>query len=71
MTGVGEKSGTLSTMLLKMADTFNEELNEYIEWLLALMEPVLIIIVAGIVLFTLLTLYLPIITLWKGMASVH
>jgi len=71
MTGVGEKSGTLSTMLLKMADTFNEELNEYIEWLLSLMEPVLILLVAGVVLLTLLTLYLPIISLWKGMASVH
>jgi type IV pilus assembly protein PilC len=60
MIGVGEATGALDTMLAKIADFYEEEVDVAVAGLLTLMEPVMIaflgIIVGGIV----IAMYMPI-----------
>ncbi|RKY40915.1 MAG: hypothetical protein DRP76_00950 [Candidatus Omnitrophota bacterium] len=65
MIAVGEQSGTLAEMLEKVANHFEEELDIRVNKFLTLLEPLLIVFVGGIVVFVLLSVYLPIIKLWQ------
>jgi general secretion pathway protein F len=60
MLRVGEESGTLDTMLMKVADIFDRETRSSVQRLLTLLEPVLIIglgmIVAGIIISILMAI---------------
>lgn len=67
MVSVGEQSGTLTEMLEKSAVYFEEELEERVNKFLTTLEPLLIIFVGGIVLFVLLSIYLPIFSMWQGL----
>ncbi len=49
MVGIGEDTGNIDGMLDKVADYYDEEVREATEQLIALMEPVMILILAGIV----------------------
>jgi len=60
MTSIGEKSGKLPEMLLKVADTYETEFNTSVERGLALMEPVLILLMGAAVGFIVLAILLPI-----------
>lgn len=60
MIAVGEKSGELEEMLVKVAETYDLEVETTISTLTALMEPLLILVMAGIVLFIILAVLLPI-----------
>lgn len=61
MIAVGEETGALDEMLIRMSDYFDKELSYMIESLMAVIEPVLILIVAlmvgGIVIATLLPMF--------------
>lgn len=61
MIQVGEESGELDTMLLKVADTFDAETSNAINRLMALLVPaltvVMTVVVAGIILAVLLPIY--------------
>ena len=63
MVNVGEESGELDTMLYKVADTFDEEVAVLTESLTRLMEPLMIIILGGIVGFIVIALFMPLIAL--------
>jgi len=63
MVDVGEETGELDTMLYKVADTFDEEVAVLTESLTALMEPLLIITLGGIVGFIVIALFMPLISL--------
>jgi len=67
MVSVGEQSGTLSDMLEKSANYFEEELEEKISRFLSMLEPLLIIFVGGVVMFIMLSIYLPIFSMWQGL----
>lgn len=67
MTAIGEKSGSLVEMLERVAVYFEEELDYRLNKFLTFLEPLLIIFIGGIVLFILLSIYLPIFTLWKAL----
>ncbi|MCM8823525.1 MAG: type II secretion system F family protein [Candidatus Omnitrophica bacterium] len=67
MVAVGEHSGSLAEMLIKVSQYFEEELDKRMNKFLSLLEPALIIIVGGIVMFVLLAIYLPIFKLWQGL----
>ncbi|MCM8773606.1 MAG: type II secretion system F family protein, partial [Candidatus Omnitrophica bacterium] len=67
MVAVGEHSGSLAEMLMKVSHYFEEELDKRMNKFLSLLEPALIIIVGGIVMFVLLAIYLPIFKLWQGL----
>jgi general secretion pathway protein F len=61
MIAVGEKSGELEAMLKKVADAYDEEVETRVVALTALLQPVLIIGMAGMVLFIVLAILLPIV----------
>ncbi|HEY0188705.1 MAG TPA: type II secretion system F family protein [Cellulomonas sp.] len=60
MIAVGEDSGSLDDMLEKVAVFYDEEVSTATEQLTAVMEPLLIVVVGGIVGTMLLALYMPI-----------
>ncbi len=60
MIGVGETTGALDTMLAKVADFYEEEVDTAVAGLLTLLEPVMISILGGIVGGIVIAMYLPI-----------
>ena len=60
MIQVGEQSGNLEEMLNKVADVFEREVETSIMRLTALLEPIMVLIMAGVVLFIILSIFLPI-----------
>jgi len=63
MVDVGEETGELDTMLYKIADNYDEEVAVLTESLTRLMEPILIIMLGGIVGFIVIALFMPLIAL--------
>ena len=63
MVDVGEETGELDTMLYKVADTYDEEVAVLTESLMSLMEPLLIIVLGGMVGFIVIALFMPLISL--------
>lgn len=59
MVAVGEESGGLDQMLVKIADFYDEEVNAAVETLTSVMEPIIIVILAIIMGGTLIAMYLP------------
>ncbi len=60
MLAAGEKSGGLDTMLLKVAKTCEQESETRITALTALLEPVMILVMGGVVGFIVLAILLPV-----------
>ena len=66
MIEVGEETGNLSEMLFKVADTYDEEVDIMVEGLSALLEPILIVVLATIVGFIVIAMFLPLIKLMQS-----
>ncbi|MGI8460944.1 MAG: type II secretion system F family protein [Solirubrobacterales bacterium] len=64
MVAVGEETGQLDTMLGKVADFYEAEVDAKVKALTSLLEPVMIIWVGGIVGFIVIAMYLPIFSLY-------
>lgn len=60
MTAVGEKTGKLSEMLGRTADYYDEELDNSLQTLSTMLEPILIVFVGAVILVIVLAIYLPI-----------
>lgn len=60
MIAVGEQSGTLEKMLVKVADSYEKEVETRIKALTSLIEPFMILFMGGIMLFIVLSILLPI-----------
>jgi type IV pilus assembly protein PilC len=60
MIGVGEATGALDTMLSKIADFYEEEVDVAVEGLLTLMEPIMIAFLGGAVGGIVIAMYMPI-----------
>ena len=63
MVGVGEETGALDTMLTKVADFFDAEIETTVNSLTSILEPVLIVAMGVIIGAMLIALYLPIFNL--------
>ncbi len=63
MVDVGEETGELDTMLYKVADTYDDEVAVLTESLMSLMEPLLIMVLGGMVGFIVIALFMPLISL--------
>jgi type IV pilus assembly protein PilC len=59
MIGVGEKTGGLDEMLSKIADFYDEEVNEAVTALTSIIEPVIIVFMGAIIGGILIAMYLP------------
>ena len=60
MAAVGEETGALDDMLNKVADFYEEEVDNAVDALSTLLEPFILVIIGGIVGFLVVALYLPI-----------
>ncbi|WP_437776137.1 type II secretion system F family protein [Sorangium sp. So ce1097] len=60
MVAVGEQTGALDTMLNKIADFYEEEVDVAVSALTSLLEPLLMVVVGGMVGVVLISMYLPI-----------
>src|SRR5262247_1766941 len=60
MIGVGEATGALDTMLGKIADFYEEEVDTAVAGLLTLLEPIMIAILGGVVGGIVIAMYMPI-----------
>jgi type IV pilus assembly protein PilC len=69
MVDVGEETGELDTMLYKVADTYDEEVAVLTDSLMSLMEPLLIVILGGMVGFIVISLFLPLIGLIEHLSK--
>jgi type IV pilus assembly protein PilC len=59
MVSVGEQTGSLSTMLGKIADFYDEEVDQTVTALISLMEPIMILFLGGLVGSIVVAMYLP------------
>ncbi len=66
LVGVGEETGDLQSMMGKVADYYDEEVDEATKKLLNLMEPAIIIFMAVFVVIIVLAIYLPMINMTKA-----
>jgi type IV pilus assembly protein PilC len=60
MIGVGEQTGALDTMLNKIADFYEDEVDVAVAALTSLLEPLMMVFIGGIVGVILISMYLPI-----------
>ncbi|HEY6758857.1 MAG TPA: type II secretion system F family protein [Baekduia sp.] len=59
MIGVGEETGALDTMLSKIADFYEDQVGAAVKQLASILEPVMIIVVGGMVGFIVISMYMP------------
>ena len=60
MMKVGESTGNLDTMLVKVADVFQDEIEELVGNMTKLIEPIILVVLGGMIAFVLIAMYLPI-----------
>lgn len=63
MIDVGEETGDLDSMLNKIADNYDEEVEVLVETLMSLLEPLMIVVLGSIVGFIVIALFLPLVQL--------
>ena len=66
LVAIGEETGDLQEMLTKTADYYDEEVKDATASLLALMEPAIMIFLAGFVLIIVLSIFLPMMNMTKA-----
>jgi type IV pilus assembly protein PilC len=66
MVGVGEETGALDTMLSKIADFYDDEVSAAVKALTSILEPVMIIFVGGIVGVIVISMYLPLFSVYNS-----
>ena len=59
MMSIGEETGQLDAMLMKVADFYEDEVEQAVKSLTSILEPVMIVVVGGMVGTILLAMYLP------------
>jgi type IV pilus assembly protein PilC len=59
MIGVGEETGAMDTMLSKIADFYEDQVNAAVKQLASILEPVMIVLVGGMVGFIVISMYMP------------
>jgi type IV pilus assembly protein PilC len=60
MTAIGEEAGALDTMLYKVAEFYEQEVNNAVDALSSLIEPMVMIVIGGVVGSMVIGMYLPV-----------
>jgi type IV pilus assembly protein PilC len=68
MVGVGEETGALDTMLEKVAEFYEDQVEASVKALTSILEPIMIIVIGGIVGFIVISMYMPLFTVYN---SIH
>ena len=66
MTEVGEESGQLSQMFDKIADFFDREVDTAADALTSAIEPIMVLVMGGVVGSMVICLYLPLFTIYQN-----
>lgn len=69
MISIGEESGSLDPMLSKVADFYEDEVDAALDSLTSAIEPVLIVMLGGIVGFIVISLFLPLIAVIQNLSG--
>ncbi|MCH7545094.1 MAG: type II secretion system F family protein [Planctomycetes bacterium] len=69
MIDVGEETGDMDTMLMKIADNYDEEVDVAVQALLSLLEPLMVVVLGGIVGTIVLALFMPLVAMIEGVSS--
>jgi type IV pilus assembly protein PilC len=69
MIEVGEETGDLDTMLYKIADFYDEEVDTLVKSLISLLEPIMIVFLGGVIGAIVISLFLPLIKLLEGLSK--
>jgi type IV pilus assembly protein PilC len=69
MVDVGEETGELDKMLMKVADNYDEEVDTLVASLVSLLEPIMVVCLGGIVGFIVVALFLPLVTLIQSVMN--
>ncbi len=67
MMAIGEKTGTLDEIVTKISDFYDREVSNNIDIFLTILEPLMLLFVAGIVGFIILSMYLPMFNMYQAM----
>ena len=60
MISIGEQTGNIDAMLSKIADFYEDEVENATEAMTSLMEPILMVVLGGIIAVIVVAMYLPI-----------
>lgn len=66
MIAVGEKTGTLDEVVSKLADFYENEVTHSVDSLVTILEPLMLLFVAGIIGMIVLSMYLPMFTMYQN-----
>jgi len=69
MVSVGEETGDLDKMLLKVADNYDEQVDVLVASLMSLLEPIMILVLGGIVMLIVLAIFMPMIQVISGLSA--
>lgn len=69
MVDVGEETGQLPEMLLKIADVYEDEVDNAVAGLTSMLEPLMIVLLAVVVGVIVMALFLPLIEVIKGLSG--
>jgi type IV pilus assembly protein PilC len=69
MVDVGEETGDLDKMLIKIADNYDSDVDVLVGSLISILEPVMVVILGGIVGFIVIALFAPMITLLQTISG--
>ena len=65
MVGVGEETGALDAMLAKVADFYEDQVEASVKALTSILEPVMIVVIGSIVGFIVISMYMPLFTIYN------
>jgi type IV pilus assembly protein PilC len=66
MVGVGEETGALDTMLEKVAEFYEDQVEASVKALTSILEPIMIIVIGAIVGFIVISMYMPLFTVYNS-----
>src|SRR6476659_4017640 len=66
MVGVGEETGALDAMLDRVADFYEDQVEASVKALTSILEPIMIIVIGGIVGFIVVSMYMPLFTVYNN-----
>ena len=69
MVAVGEETGELDKMLMRVADTYDDDVDAMVGGLMSLLEPIIIVVLGLAVAFIVISLFLPLINLMSSISD--
>jgi type IV pilus assembly protein PilC len=69
MIDVGEETGDLDKMLMKIADNYDEEVDNAVQALVSMLEPAMVVFLGGMVGFIVVSLFLPLVKLIQSVSG--